>query len=115
MIDKPRRPILHLKFAPAAPAAPPAPVAPTATPAATRAKAPMAKARATKAQTAKAQPGAQTWKCRPCGKPFEIAGALADDDSVRCPSCNARLGRAGDFRSEKPDLTKLRARVVVGR
>jgi DNA-directed RNA polymerase subunit RPC12/RpoP len=51
------------------------------------------------------------WKCKPCGAAFEVAGELADDAAVRCPSCNARLGRAEQFRSDPPD-PKVRARQV---
>jgi hypothetical protein len=29
---------------------------------------------------------------------------------VRCPSCNARLGLASDFRADPPNVEKLRAR-----
>jgi DNA-directed RNA polymerase subunit RPC12/RpoP len=32
------------------------------------------------------------WKCKPCGSRFDPPAELADEDSVRCPSCNARLG-----------------------
>jgi DNA-directed RNA polymerase subunit RPC12/RpoP len=39
------------------------------------------------------------WKCKPCGTPFEVSGELGDDQAVRCPSCNARLGRADQFRA----------------
>ena len=31
---------------------------------------------------------------------------------MRCPACNARLGRAGDFRLDPPPLERLRARAV---
>lgn len=51
------------------------------------------------------------WKCKPCGAAFEVAGDLADDAAVRCPACNARLGRAEQFRSDPPDA-KVRARQV---
>ena len=50
------------------------------------------------------------WKCKPCGTRFDPPAELADEDSVRCPSCNARLGLAADFRSDPPNLAKLRAR-----
>jgi len=54
---------------------------------------------------------ALTWKCKPCGKSLQVDDALADSEAVRCPSCKARLGVAGDFRSEPPGA-KLRARLV---
>jgi len=50
------------------------------------------------------------FKCRPCGTVLQVAPELADEDSVRCPSCNARLGLARDFRSDPPNFEKLRAR-----
>jgi hypothetical protein len=119
MTDKPRRPILHLKFAPDAPAPTPrAPAAPAAAPsvaprpfAAPRVRTPMARAYPVKPQPVKAP----AWKCKPCGTAFDVANELADDDSVRCPSCNARLGLAGDFRAETPNLARLRARATAGR
>ena len=86
MTDKPRRPILHLKFPPAAPVVS-APVA--------------------------APPKASAWKCKPCGKTFQLLNELADADSVRCPACNARLGLAADFRAEPPNLDAVRARMVA--
>jgi hypothetical protein len=55
-------------------------------------------------------PAVGDWKCKPCGTRFDPSPDLADDDSVRCPSCNARLGLAADFRSNPPNLEKLRAR-----
>ena len=53
MTEKPRRPILHLKFPPSAPIVA-APVA--------------------------AAPKAQTWKCKPCGQAFEVASDLTDEE-----------------------------------
>jgi hypothetical protein len=50
------------------------------------------------------------WKCKPCGTRFDPPAELADEDHVRCPSCNARLGLASDFRSDPPNVAKLRAR-----
>lgn len=57
-----------------------------------------------------APPAVGDWKCKPCGTRFDPARELADDDSVRCPSCNARLGLASDFRADPPNVEKLRAR-----
>ena len=51
------------------------------------------------------------WKCKPCGAALEIGADLADADAVRCPACNAKLGRAEQFRSDPPDA-KVRARRV---
>jgi DNA-directed RNA polymerase subunit RPC12/RpoP len=84
MADKPQRPTLHLKLAPAPP--------PAAAPPATA-----------------SEPSA--WKCKPCGKPVPIRAELDDEAVVRCPSCNARLGLARDFR-QTPPSPKLRARRV---
>jgi DNA-directed RNA polymerase subunit RPC12/RpoP len=50
------------------------------------------------------------WKCRPCGSGFDVPAEAAAEDAVRCPSCNARLGKAEDFRADPPLLDKLRAR-----
>ncbi len=97
--EKPARPILRLKFPPKLPD-PPAPAPVKASPIARPA--------------AKAAPEAVfAWKCRPCGTGFNVAAALADDESVRCPSCNARLGLAADFRGDPPNLAKLRARAIA--
>ena len=52
------------------------------------------------------------WKCKPCGAQFDPPAELADDESVRCPACNARLGPAGDFRADPPRVEKLRARYL---
>ncbi|HEY5008424.1 MAG TPA: hypothetical protein VII42_10485 [Caulobacteraceae bacterium] len=87
MTEKPKRPILHLKFAPATPIAAPA--------------------------AAASPPPAQIWKCKPCGKPFQVLSELADEDSVRCPACNARLGLASDFRADPPVLERVRARLAT--
>lgn len=52
------------------------------------------------------------FKCKPCGTRFDPPAELADSDSVRCPSCNARLGLASDFRADPPNVDKLRARYL---
>ncbi|WP_312166420.1 hypothetical protein [Phenylobacterium sp.] len=49
------------------------------------------------------------WKCKPCGAGLSVEASLADEVVIRCPSCNAKLGTAGDFRADPPP-TKLRAR-----
>jgi DNA-directed RNA polymerase subunit RPC12/RpoP len=100
MSDAPRRPILKLKYAPPAKlAAEPKPAPRLGSP------------RFVKPARAPAPALPQhAWKCRPCGTGFTPAPDLEDDDSVRCPACNARLGRAADFRSDPPNLDKLRAR-----
>ena len=46
------------------------------------------------------------WKCKPCGTELIPAEAVDAEGAVRCPACNARLGRLEDF---KPD-GKVRAR-----
>jgi DNA-directed RNA polymerase subunit RPC12/RpoP len=53
-----------------------------------------------------------TWKCRPCGAALIPPAEGPDDEAVRCPACNARVGRAGDFRLDPPPLERLRARAV---
>jgi DNA-directed RNA polymerase subunit RPC12/RpoP len=55
---------------------------------------------------------APDWKCRPCGTVLQVATDLADDQPVRCPGCNARLGLARDFRSRPPNIERLRARLA---
>jgi len=88
MTDEPRRrPILKLKNPPKVviPGAPPPP--PPAPP----------------------PPVQHDWKCKPCGTGLSVAPDIADEAEVRCPSCNARLGTAGDFRADPPPA-KLRAR-----
>lgn len=52
------------------------------------------------------------WRCKPCGANVEIASDLAADTVVRCPACNARLGLAGQFLSDPPQLQRVRARPV---
>lgn len=54
-------------------------------------------------------PPAHDWKCKPCGAGLSVAAELEDAAEVRCPSCNAKLGTAGDFRADPPPA-KLRAR-----
>lgn len=51
------------------------------------------------------------WKCKPCGKGFDPPAEGPDDEVVRCPNCNARVGVAGDFRTDPPPA-RLRARPV---
>jgi hypothetical protein len=55
-------------------------------------------------------PPAPAWRCRPCGAAFDVPAETPDDERVRCPSCNAKVGLAADFRSDPPLLEKLRAR-----
>jgi len=88
MTEPPRRPILRIKSGVSAP--------------------PMPGLRPAKPKPAvKATP---KWKCRPCGAGFDVPAEAGDEDAVRCPSCNARVGRAADFRADPPLLEKLRAR-----
>jgi DNA-directed RNA polymerase subunit RPC12/RpoP len=51
------------------------------------------------------------WKCKPCGAGFDPPADLADDVTVRCPGCNARIGLVGDFK-QVPPPHRLRARPV---
>mgnify|MGYP001029744657 CR=1 FL=1 len=89
MSDEPkRRPILSLKNPPKV--IPPVPAA--------KLKAPQAP-----------PPPQHDWKCKPCGAGFSIDAALGDEEVIRCPSCNAKLGTAGDFRTD-PLPNKVRAR-----
>ena len=99
--EPPRRKILSLKSGIAAPGGPPPleriqrpakPVIPEPPPAPT--------------------PATGDFKCKPCGARFDPPAELADEDSVRCPSCNARLGLASDFRADPPNVEKLRARYL---
>jgi hypothetical protein len=82
MSERPSRPILHLKGARV--------ITPTAAPA----------------------PAVAGWRCKPCGATANIEARLEDDDEVRCPACGALLGRAGQFRSDPPQLQRIRARRV---
>ncbi len=50
------------------------------------------------------------WKCKPCGGAVEVLCAAPPHEVVRCPTCNANLGKAGDFNSEP--VGKVRARKV---
>ena len=49
------------------------------------------------------------WKCKPGGAFFDPPAEGPDDEVVRCPDCNARIGVAGDFR-QTPPPARLRAR-----
>ncbi len=87
MTEGGRRPILSLKTPPARmPAIPgaPSPAAP-----------------------APAQPG---WKCKPCGARVELPAQASPETVVRCPACNARLGRMEQFLADPLPTTGLRAR-----
>ncbi|HEY1753039.1 MAG TPA: hypothetical protein VGG29_17400 [Caulobacteraceae bacterium] len=86
--DRPPRPILRLKTPPPAALTPPGPTPPP------RAAGPQ-------------------WKCKPCGAAFTPDPTLADSAPVRCPSCNAKLGKAGQFRGYHPG-ERVRARRVEG-
>lgn len=101
MSDTPRRPILKLKNAPPPKAPEPAPT-------------PLGSPRFVKPGRPRPAPPPpppqHDWKCKPCGTGFTPSPDLPDEESVRCPSCNARLGKAVDFRSDPPNLEKLRAR-----
>jgi hypothetical protein len=109
MSEPPRRPILKLKSPPPA-ILRPEPLAPAPAKMEVHTFGPR-RARAPTPPPAPPPPS-YPWKCRPCGAGFEVAEELVDEDWVRCPKCNARLGRAGDFRAEPPRLEKLRARAA---
>ena len=98
MNERVRRPILHLKLGSA-------PSAESSGPGSSEDVRPAR-------QPAEPVAPAYTWKCRPCGTSFTPPPSGPDDEAVRCPACNARLGRAGDFRLDPPPLDKLRARAV---
>jgi len=49
------------------------------------------------------------WKCKPCGGIVVLTGKEGPEEVIRCPACNARLGKAGQFLSDPPD-EKVRAR-----
>lgn len=86
MTEEPRaRPILRLKFPPAAKPAEPAPVA--------------------------AQPPKPTWRCKPCGAEVILPVSAEEGDIVRCAGCNANLGKAVHFLSDPPETSRLRARL----
>ena len=103
--EPPRRKILSLKSGVAAPGGPP-PLERIQRPAGYKrvvVKAP---------EPPPAPPATGDFKCKPCGTRFDPPTELADEDSVRCPSCNARLGLASDFRAVPPNVDKLRARYL---
>jgi len=107
MNEPPRRPILKLKSPPPAIPRPEAPVLPSK--GETRIFARKREPVPVPPLAPPVQPAA-AWKCRPCGMGFDVAEDMGDEDWVRCPKCNARLGRAGDFRAGR--LEKLRARAA---
>lgn len=107
MTDKPRRPTLSLKNPP-----PPKPVvepvvAPVAAP---KPSAFSPRPRAPKREVP--APVVYGWRCKPCGTGFNVPTDLAEDESVRCPACNARLGLLKDFQGDEPNLAKVRARKI---
>jgi DNA-directed RNA polymerase subunit RPC12/RpoP len=62
---------------------------------------------------AKAATAEAVWKCKPCGAQFGVDPTLADGEPVRCPGCNARLGRAEQFRIDPVETRGVRARMVA--
>jgi hypothetical protein len=92
MAEDGRRPILSLKSPPARMPATPFTKPP---------------ARSKGGQPADPQPG---WKCKPCGARIEVPLTGAPETIVRCPACNARLGRVEQFLADPPPATGLRAR-----
>jgi DNA-directed RNA polymerase subunit RPC12/RpoP len=121
MVDKPRRPTLHLKFPAAAPAEDGQPKAVPLSPRRAQPNVFIPEPRAKPAFRPRPAPPPVAapprpsfdWKCKPCGKGFVVAPELTDDEAVRCPNCNARLGLARDFRAVPPNVDKVRARFVA--
>ncbi len=103
--EPPRRKILSLKSGVAAPGGPP-PLERIQRPAGHK------RVVVTTPEPPPAPAATGDFKCKPCGTRFDPPAELADDDSVRCPSCNARLGLASDFRATPPNVDKLRARYL---
>ena len=103
--EPPRRKILSLKSGVAAPGGPP-PLE--------RIQRPAGRKRVviTAPEPPPPPPATGDFKCKPCGTRFDPPTDLADEDSVRCASCNARLGLASDFRADPPNVDKLRARYL---
>lgn len=87
MSEPGRRPILRLKNPPPLPVAPPPPPRPAGAPAAP-----------------------SGWKCKPCGTMLVLPDTWADDDELRCPGCNAKIGLVKDIMSDPPETSRLRAR-----
>ena len=54
-------------------------------------------------------PPPPSWACKPCGAKFDPPAEGEDDTAVRCPSCNAKLGKLAAFRAPEA-ATGLRAR-----
>jgi len=51
------------------------------------------------------------WVCKPCGARLTLDPDGADDDVVRCPTCQAKLGKLAAFK--RPDEAgQVRARKV---
>jgi DNA-directed RNA polymerase subunit RPC12/RpoP len=120
MVDKPRRPTLHLKFPTSAPADDGKPLSVPLNPRRAQPNVFIPEPRAKPAFRPRPAPVAAPppkpsfdWKCKPCGKGLVVSPDLADDEAVRCPNCNARLGLARDFRSDPPNVEKVRARYVA--
>lgn len=107
MTDKPRRPTLSLKNPPPPKPVPEPVVAPVAAP---RPSSFSPRARAPKREVP--APVVYGWRCKPCGTGFNLPTDLAEDESVRCPACNARLGLLKDFQGDEPNLAKVRARKI---
>ena len=57
-------------------------------------------------------PAPPSWKCKPCGTAFAPRAAANEDGDVRCPGCNARVGKLEDFTARPPNAEKVRARPI---
>lgn len=55
------------------------------------------------------------WRCKPCGAKVKVEAETPDDEFIRCPTCNAKLGQAKAFRVANPEEAKVRARLVTAK
>lgn len=51
------------------------------------------------------------WLCKPCGAQFSLPEG-PEDTVVRCPSCNAKLGKLAAFNPTDGSAPKVRARLA---
>jgi len=58
-------------------------------------------------------PPQPSWKCKPCGEPFAPTLAVDAEGDVRCPRCNAKVGKLEDFTARPPRTAKIRARPIL--
>lgn len=48
------------------------------------------------------------WVCKPCGAKLTLDPDGADDDVVRCPSCQAKLGKLAGFKRDEAGSVRAR-------